>query len=87
MPTYEYQCNSCGYEFETFQKITEDPLAVCPRCSGTVERLITTGGGFILKGEGFHANDYARTGRTPGCGKGTTCCGRETPCATRPCDK
>ena len=26
MPTYEYLCNECGYEFEEFQNMTEDPL-------------------------------------------------------------
>jgi putative FmdB family regulatory protein len=46
MPTYEYKCKKCGYEFERFQKITADPVATCPECGGSVERLITKGGGF-----------------------------------------
>ncbi|MCM8818865.1 MAG: zinc ribbon domain-containing protein, partial [Candidatus Omnitrophica bacterium] len=32
MPTYEYECRKCGYKFEKFQKMTEDPLEVCPEC-------------------------------------------------------
>ena len=86
MPTYEYRCDSCGHEFETFQKITDDPLTACPRCTGTVERLITVGGGFMVKGQGVHATDYAGEKPSPRCGRGSTCCGREIPCATRPCD-
>ncbi|MFB3060633.1 MAG: FmdB family zinc ribbon protein, partial [Candidatus Binatia bacterium] len=31
MPIYEYQCQKCG-EFEVTQKITEQPLNVCPTC-------------------------------------------------------
>jgi len=87
MPTYEYQCTACGYEFEKFQKITEDPIVNCPQCSGFVERLIPKGGGFILKGHGFHATDYGRGNTVTRCGKESPCCGREIPCDTKPCDK
>lgn len=87
MPTYEYKCTVCGYEFEKFQKITADPITTCPQCRGFVERLITKGGGFILKGDGFYANDYAHGTRRISCGRSKTCCGRETPCDTKPCDK
>ena len=58
MPTYEYQCKKCSYKFERFQKITEQPLATCPKCKGKVERLISTGAGFIFKGPGFYTTDY-----------------------------
>ena len=26
MPTYEYRCQQCGYQFEEFQRITDPPL-------------------------------------------------------------
>jgi len=58
MPTYEYQCTSCGHRFEQLQSIKDRPLKKCPRCSGAVERLVSGGGGFILKGTGFYATDY-----------------------------
>jgi putative FmdB family regulatory protein len=86
MPTYEYKCKKCGYEFERFQKITADPVATCPECGGSVERLITKGGGFILKGRGFYATDYGRGKGATRCGKESTCCGRETPCDVKPCE-
>jgi len=87
MPTYEYKCKRCGYEFERFQKITADPLTTCPECGGSVERLITEGGGFILKGRGFYATDYGQGKGATRCGKESTCCGRPNPCDVKPCDE
>jgi putative FmdB family regulatory protein len=58
MPTYAYRCRRCGREFEKLQKITDPPRARCPFCKGSAERRITGGGGFLLKGGGFHATDY-----------------------------
>jgi putative FmdB family regulatory protein len=61
MPTYEYQCNSCGHSFEAFQRITEDPLKRCPRCGKKVRRLIGGGVGIIFKGSGFYTTDNKRS--------------------------
>lgn len=58
MPTYEYECEKCGHRFETFHSITEEPLAVCPKCHGRLRRLIGAGGGIIFRGSGFYATDY-----------------------------
>src|SRR5882724_7645704 len=66
MPTYEYICEKCGHEFEKFQSISAQPLAVCPkdRCSqarwgkGKVKRAISGGAGLIFKGSGFYITDY-----------------------------
>ncbi len=58
MPTYEYECTSCGYHFEKFQSMTEDPIEVCPKCGGKVVRLISKNVNFILKGSGFYKTDY-----------------------------
>lgn len=38
MPTYVYECRSCGRTSEVFQKITDDPLTVCG-CGGEVRRV------------------------------------------------
>ena len=32
MPTYEYLCKTCGHRFETWQKMSDEPLTVCPNC-------------------------------------------------------
>lgn len=58
MPTYEYECTDCGYEFEEFQSIMAEPLEKCPECTGKVKRLISMGGGLIFKGSGFYITDY-----------------------------
>jgi len=57
MPTYDYQCRKCGYKFERFQGIKEEPVKTCPECSGKVDRLIS-GCGLIFKGKGFYITDY-----------------------------
>ena len=59
MPTYEYICENCGYEFEEFQTITAKPLRTCPECDKKkLKRLIGTGAGIIFKGSGFYQTDY-----------------------------
>lgn len=58
MPTYEYKCMDCGYLFEHFQRITEEPLKECPKCKGHLKRLIGAGAGPIFKGSGFYQTDY-----------------------------
>ncbi len=58
MPTYEYRCKTCGYQFEEFQSIVDPPLNKCPRCGGLIERLISGGGGLLFKGTGFYLTDY-----------------------------
>ena len=59
MPTYEYICGSCGYEFEQFQSITARPLRKCPECGkASLKRLIGCGSGVIFKGPGFYETDY-----------------------------
>jgi putative FmdB family regulatory protein len=83
MPTYEYECKQCGYRFEKFQKMSDQPLKKCPECGGPVQRLISSGGGIILKGDGFYKNDYSNQTR---CGKDQTCCGRDIPCDKPPCE-
>jgi len=59
MPTYEYRCNKCGHEFETFQPMTAGALKKCPACGKlSLKRLIGTGGAILFKGPGFYATDY-----------------------------
>ena len=59
MPTYEYVCRACGHEFEEFQSIKADPVAVCPKCrKRKVSRKIGIGGAVLFKGGGFYETDY-----------------------------
>lgn len=59
MPTYDYRCDNCGHELETFQSITAKPLRKCPACGRLkLKRLLGTGAGLIFKGSGFYETDY-----------------------------
>lgn len=60
MPTYEYKCDTCGYIFEEFQSINDEPIKICPKCGGNVKRIISGGVGLIFKGSGFYITDYKR---------------------------
>ena len=62
MPTYEYECKSCGYSFEAFQSMSEAPLTDCPQCKGEVRRLINGGSGIIFKCSGFYVTDKKGSG-------------------------
>jgi putative FmdB family regulatory protein len=61
MPLYEYRCAKCGNVFEVIQKFSDAPLTVHEACGGSVERLISLSG-FSLKGSGWYATDYAKSG-------------------------
>lgn len=44
MPTYDYECSNCGYEYEVFQKFEEEPLKKCPSCKKMKLFRVVTGG-------------------------------------------
>ncbi len=56
MPTYGYQCTECKYEFSVFQNMKDDPVSVCPECTGKVKRLLYPVG-IVFKGSGWYIND------------------------------
>ncbi|GHV95177.1 hypothetical protein AGMMS50293_14970 [Spirochaetia bacterium] len=60
MPTYEYECKSCGHTFEAFQAMRDEPLKVCPECGKEIRRLIFGGTGVIFKGSGFYVTDKGK---------------------------
>lgn len=58
MPTYEYRCPACGADFEKFQRMSDEPVAECPKCGAKAERQISGGAGLLFKGSGFYITDY-----------------------------
>ena len=59
MPTYDYQCERCGHEFELFQSISETPKRKCPECGkNQLRRMFGTGAAVMFKGSGFYQTDY-----------------------------
>jgi len=59
MPTYEYLCQSCSHRFETWQKMADEPLTVCPECGNHIRRVLFPAG-VVFKGSGFYKTDSAK---------------------------
>lgn len=58
MPIYEYQCQACGDEHEALQKMSADPLVVCPACDEPELKKKISAAGFRLKGSGWYETDF-----------------------------
>ena len=72
MPTYDYQCQKCGFEFEREQRITEDPIKTCPECKSRQAKRLLSAPSFILKGGGWYADGYGSSGKNTGSDSGTS---------------
>ena len=57
MPVYEYRCNACNIQFELRQKFSDPPADRCPKCGGTVRKLVSAVS-FSLKGAGWFGDGY-----------------------------
>ena len=57
MPTYEYLCKACSHRFEQWQKMTDEPLTICPECGGFIRRVFYPAG-IVFKGSGFYKTDH-----------------------------
>ena len=68
MPTYDYQCRSCGSVTEVIHSMLEEGPSVCERCGGELRRVFYPAG-IIFKGSGFYRTD-SRDGA--GSGSSTT---------------
>ena len=69
MPTYDYECLSCGHRFELKQSFDADPNGTCPLCEGEARRKFHPVP-VIYKGSGFYTTDYGRrSGRITSDGK------------------
>jgi putative FmdB family regulatory protein len=59
MPIYEYECQACSHRFEEWQKMSDKPIKVCPKCKARkVEKLISHTS-FQLKGGGWYSDLYS----------------------------
>lgn len=56
MPTYDYQCRSCGTVTEVIHSMLADGPTTCERCGGELRRVLFPTG-IIFKGSGFYRND------------------------------
>jgi putative FmdB family regulatory protein len=61
VPTYDYQCRSCGRTFEVIHSMSEDGPSVCEECGGALRRVFHPTG-IIFKGSGFYKTDSRSSG-------------------------
>jgi putative FmdB family regulatory protein len=59
MPTYIYECEACHHQHEQFHAMSARPRNKCPKCGKRrLRRIISSGGGLLFRGSGFHETDY-----------------------------
>jgi putative FmdB family regulatory protein len=56
VPTYDYQCRSCGFITEVVHSMLGDGPTECDRCGGQLRRVFHPTG-IIFKGGGFYKTD------------------------------
>jgi putative FmdB family regulatory protein len=61
VPTYDYQCRSCGSVTEVIHSMLEEGPSVCERCGGELRRVLYPTG-IIFKGSGFYRTDSREAG-------------------------
>lgn len=59
MPRYDYQCGACQHKFEVKQSFDSEPVAECPECGQSSQRLFHSPT-VIYKGSGWYVTDYAK---------------------------
>ncbi len=84
MPTYAYECPTCGEQSEVVQKMSDPTLTDCPACGAPGVRKLFHNVGVVFKGSGFYRTDSRgkKSAATPG--STTTSSGSSTPAASAP---
>jgi len=62
MPIYEYKCNACDHRLEKLQRMSDDPLKVCPECDEQELTKLVSAAGFRLTGTGWYETDFKNKG-------------------------
>jgi putative FmdB family regulatory protein len=58
VPIYEYECKACQHRVETLQKISDEPLKMCPACGKPELKKLVSAAAFRLKGGGWYETDF-----------------------------
>lgn len=56
MPIYEYQCDTCGVQFEQRRSFADVDLPPCPNGHRAVHRIYSAPG-IVFKGSGWYITD------------------------------
>ena len=89
MPTYDYQCRSCGTITEVVHSMLEEGPTTCERCGGELRPVIHPTG-IIFRGGGFYKTDsrssssgsVGGSSRSDGSGDGSAATGAPKETAT-----
>jgi len=58
---YDYICEQCKTNEEITKSMSDSDKRYCKRCGAELRRIYNKHSGkFILKGNGFHNNDYSK---------------------------
>lgn len=57
MPTYEYKCTRCNYQFEIKQSINDPAPDECPKCGGRICQIFHPAA-ILYRGSGFFSTDH-----------------------------
>lgn len=61
MPIYVYHCSNCDYQFDQYQRFTDESLTICPDCGRPDLHKVYQPVGIVFKGKGFYATDNRST--------------------------
>ena len=78
MPIYEYRCSKCGHELEALQKISDDPLKICPACEQEGLQKLVSAASFRLKGGGWYETDFKKDNKKHLADSGDNSAGKES---------
>jgi putative FmdB family regulatory protein len=70
VPTYDYQCRSCGFITEVVHSMLDEGPTECERCGGPLRRVIHPTG-IIFRGGGFYKTDSRSSPTTSAAGGGS----------------
>lgn len=58
MPIFDFQCGSCGHEFEKLQLRSDAPMPACVACDADNVSKKVSAPGFRLSGSGWYETDF-----------------------------
>lgn len=58
MPIFDFQCNSCGHEFEKLVMKSDAPAPACKACNAEDVTRKVSAPGFRLSGGGWYETDF-----------------------------
>ncbi|HSN95369.1 MAG TPA: FmdB family zinc ribbon protein [Anaerolineaceae bacterium] len=61
MPIYVYHCSNCDFQFDQYQRFTDESLTICPECGRPTLHKVYQPVGIVFKGKGFYATDNRST--------------------------